>query len=86
MQDFSPRVVQLEGSTCAIGLAVNISAPVPSLPSMGSDANLTDFVQTGYVSTSGNRIIGVDGNPITLNGANWFGFETGVSPAEPPYS
>ena len=79
-------MVQLEGSPCAIGLAVNISAPVPGLSGMERDANLSSFAQTGFVSTSGNRIIGVDGNPINLNGANWFGFETGVSPAEPPYS
>lgn len=78
MQDFSPRSVFVNGGKCAIGFVPNITAPVPPLSAASPAANLSSFVATGYVTTSGNRIIDVDGNPITLRGANWFGFETQV--------
>ena len=31
----------------------------------------------GYFHTDGNRIVDAAGNPVKLNGMNWFGFETG---------
>jgi hypothetical protein len=81
IQDFSPRTVAVNGLRCAIGFQANISASVPLLPeAITAAASLPTFLQTGYVSISGNRLVGVDGNLLTLNGANWFGFETGVRP------
>ena len=78
LQDFTPRTVAINGQKCALGLRANVSAPVPSLPQStdGPTPELSTFLQTGYVSISGNRLVGVDGNLLTLNGVNWFGFET----------
>lgn len=67
----------MNGSPCAIGLKPNITAPI-DLPAASGQSDLSSFVATGYVTTNGNQIIDVDGNVITLNGANWFGFETQV--------
>ena len=78
MQDFSPRTVAINGRTCAIGLKPNITAPVALPDASSSPSNLSAFLQAGYININGNRLVGVDGNLVTLNGANWFGFETQV--------
>lgn len=75
-QDFLPRVVKVNGKRCAIGLKPNITAAVP-LPLQGNTESRIE-AQDGHVSISGNRLVGVDGNLLTLRGANWFGFETEV--------
>ena len=67
MQDFGPRTVAMNGSPCAIGLSPNLSAPAV-IPGPAESNDLSSFVATGYVNTAGNRIIGVDGQPLTLNG------------------
>lgn len=68
----------MNGETCAIGLKPNITAPFVLPDATSSSANLSSFLQAGYINIYGNRLVGVDGNYVTLNGANWFGFETQV--------
>lgn len=79
LQDFGPRTVSVNGLLCAIGLKPNITAPIELPAASASSANLSSFLQAGYINIDGNRLVGVDGNLVTLNGANWFGFETQVS-------
>lgn len=69
----------MNGGRCSLGLKTNITAPVTNLPAGNvQQSNLSQFLQTGYISVDGNRLVGIDGNYVTLNGANWFGFETQV--------
>jgi aryl-phospho-beta-D-glucosidase BglC (GH1 family) len=44
----------------------NVSVQEPGTTSGGAD----------YFHTSGNQILDVNGNPVSLGGVNWFGFET----------
>ena len=85
MQDFVPRVIEINGQKCALGLTPDIEAPVPIVvaPGPSAAAELSTFLQTGYVSISGNRLVGVDGQLLQLRGVNWFGFETGVGSNDP---
>ena len=77
MQDFLPRVVRVNGDKCALGLTPDVTAQ-PEFATSSPNANFSTFAVQGAVGTDGIRLVGVDGQPLTLRGANWFGFETGV--------
>ena len=76
-QDFLPRVIRVNGDKCALGLTPNVTAK-PAFATSTANANFSSFAVQGAVGTNGIRLVGVDGQPLTLRGANWFGFETGV--------
>jgi endoglucanase len=61
---------------------INITAPNPVAPQpVGISINNVTVQEPGttsadYFHTSGNQILDVNGNPVTIAGVNWFGFET----------
>ena len=88
MQIYTPQAVILNGETCSLALASNVStsstpttgnatAPAPSTTLSAEQSSFLDQ-STGHVSISGTQILDVNGNPIIFKGVNWFGFETQV--------
>ena len=65
-----PDSVAINGAPCSVqGAALPPPAP-PQTSHAESAASLT---------TVNGQIIGLDGQPLTLWGINWFGFETGTT-------
>jgi hypothetical protein len=78
--DFMPRAVAVNGVACALALAPDPAAPVPPLAPDHILADLgvaQSWAAERPVSTRGSQFIGVDGQPFTIAGVNWFGFENG---------
>lgn len=75
MQAFTPTAVFLNGKQCSLSLKVNVSALVPGIP---VPANLSSIEAGGAITATDGQLFGVDGAPVVLKGANWFGFETQV--------
>ena len=63
-----PSSASLNGYNCVVAVAA--PAP-PSPPSSGA------IESAGSLSTSNGQIIGVDGQAVTLQGLNYFGFDDG---------
>jgi hypothetical protein len=89
MQIYTPQAVLLNGETCSLALASNISAssiskagnataPAPSTTALSAEQSSFLSQSTGHVSISGTQLLDVNGNPIILKGVSWFGFETQV--------
>src|SRR5690349_20384023 len=70
-----PRPSRLAGALSAVALAAagvliaTIVAPPPAAAATGGTG-------TGYLHTSGNKIIDSTGSTVRLTGINWFGMET----------
>lgn len=75
LQAFTPTSVYLNGRQCSLNLTVNVSALVPGIP---IPANFSLAEAAGFISVVNGAIVGTDGRPVTLRGANWFGFDTQV--------
>ena len=76
MQAFTPQAVFLQGRQCDLTLTVNVTNETPVIP-----VDTSQLIESSPqpVSIDGINILGVDGEVLTLKGANWFGFETPVS-------
>src|SRR4051795_7236150 len=71
----SPRRHTLAGALSAVALAAAgflVAATVTALPASAA----TGGTGTGYLHTSGNKIIDSTGATVRLTGINWFGMET----------
>ena len=80
-QAFAPASVRVNGVPCALESKADLAAPVPPLlapaePHAAAGLRRSSAAERP-VSVNGSQLIGVDGAPFTVMGANWFGFETG---------
>ena len=65
-----PDVVAVNGAPCSVQSAALLPPPPPQSSREEAASSLT---------TVNGQIIGLDGQPLTLWGINWFGFETGTT-------
>ena len=65
-----PDVVAVNNEPCAIA---NAALPPPPPPQSSHEEAASSL------TTVNGQIIGLDGQPLTLWGINWFGFETGTT-------
>ena len=79
VQAFTPQAVFLQGRQCDLTLTVNVTNETPVIP-----VDTSQLIESSPqpVSIDGINILGVDGEILTLKGANWFGFEQPVSFAD----
>src|SRR4051795_3591164 len=71
----SPRRHTLAGALSAVALAAAgflVAATVTASPASAA----TGGTGTGYLHTSGNKILDSTGATVRLTGLNWFGMET----------
>ena len=80
-QAFAPTSIRVNGVACTLDSKADLSAPVPPLPTPSDPLTASGLRRSWAaerpVSTNGSQLIGVDGRPFTIVGANWFGFENG---------
>ncbi len=65
-----PESIAVNGTPCSVQSA----APPPPAPPQSSREEAASSL-----TTVNGQIIGLDGQPLTLWGINWFGFETGTT-------
>ena len=80
-QAFAPAVVRVNGVACELASKADFAAPVPPLPvpadPLAAAGLRRSWAAERPVSVNGSQLVGVDGKPFTIVGANWFGFENG---------
>ena len=78
---FAPTSVRVDGVPCTLDFEADLTAPVPPLPapaiSPAAAGSRQPWATERPVSINGSQLIGSDGLPFTIVGANWFGFENG---------
>ncbi|CAL5227268.1 g10199 [Coccomyxa viridis] len=90
-QDLAPTNISINGNPCSIQLNITLSNVVskdktatgisPLSAEVSTDVASVEQAQAGGLTTvplsvSNGQLLGTDGQPVTLKGVNWFGFET----------